>query len=67
LSIPYIAPSLGGTESLVIPYSIVVSPTIQEVETGKFEIEPGLVRLSVGLEDKEDFLEDLTHALKAGK
>lgn len=65
LSIPYIAASLGGTESLVIPYSIVVPPTIQEVETGKFKIEPGLVRLSVGLEDKEDLLEDISQALKA--
>lgn len=36
ISIPYIAPSLGGTESLVIPYSVVVPPTIREVETGKF-------------------------------
>jgi len=65
LSIPYIAPSLGGTESLVIPYSIVVPPTLQEVESGKFRIEPGLVRLSVGLEDKEDLLEDIANALKA--
>ncbi len=65
LFIPYIAPSLGGTESLVIPYSIVVPPTIQEIETGKFKIEPGLVRLSVGLEDKEDLIEDIINALKA--
>lgn len=64
LSLPYIAPSLGGTESLVIPYSVVVPPTAQESETGKFRIEPGLVRFSVGLEDKDDLLEDLAQALK---
>lgn len=65
LSIPYIAASLGGTESLVIPYSIIVPATIEETETGKLKIEPGLVRLSVGLEDKEDLVEDITLALKA--
>ena len=65
LSIPYIAPSLGGAESLVIPYSIVVPPTPQEIESGNFTIEPGLVRLSVGFEDQEDLIEDLAHALKA--
>ncbi len=65
LSIPYIAPSLGGAESLVIPYSVVVPPTAQEIESGNFSIEPGLVRLSVGFEDREDLIEDLAHALKA--
>ncbi len=65
LSIPYIAPSLGGTESLVIPYSVVVPPTALEIESGNFSIEPGLVRLSVGLEDREDLIDDLAHALKA--
>jgi cystathionine gamma-synthase len=65
LSIPYIAPSLGGTESLVIPYSVVVPPAPEEIESGKFSIEPGLVRLSVGLEDQSDLIEDLAQALKA--
>ncbi len=65
LSIPYIAPSLGGAESLVIPYSIVVPPTAQEIESGNFSIEPGLVRLSVGFEDGKDLTEDLAHALQA--
>jgi cystathionine gamma-synthase len=65
LSIPYIAPSLGGAESLVIPYSVVVPPSPQEVESGNFAIEPGLVRLSVGFEDREDLIEDISHALKA--
>ncbi len=65
LTIPYIAPSLGGTESLVIPYSVVVPPTLEESTSGDFHIEPGLVRLSVGLEDKDDLLEDVRHALEA--
>ncbi len=63
LTIPYIAPSLGGAESLVIPYSVVVPPTSEEVASGTYAIEPGLVRLSVGLEDREDLIEDVSHAL----
>ncbi|HTR81955.1 MAG TPA: PLP-dependent aspartate aminotransferase family protein [Bacteroidota bacterium] len=64
LTIPYIAPSLGGTESLVIPYSVVVPPSSDEISSGVPRIEPGLVRLSVGLEAKEDLLEDIAKALK---
>lgn len=63
LTIPYIAPSVGGTESLVIPYSIVVPPSLEETASGGSKIEPGLVRISVGLEDKNDLLEDLRNAL----
>ncbi len=65
LTIPYIAPSLGGTESLVIPYSVVVPPTLEESTSGDFKIEPGLVRLSVGLEDQDDLMEDVARALRA--
>ena len=72
LTIPYIAPSLGGTESLVIPYSIVVPPILHEGMDSGFTdemrtpvIEPGLVRLSVGLEDREDLLDDISHALQS--
>ena len=65
LTIPYIAPSLGGAESLVIPYAVVVPRSLQEIESGNLSIEPGLVRLSVGFEDREDLTEDLAHALKA--
>jgi Cystathionine beta-lyases/cystathionine gamma-synthases len=36
-----------------------------EIESGNFTIEPGLLRLSVGLEDKEDLTEDLARVLNA--
>jgi cystathionine gamma-synthase len=65
LTIPYIAPSLGGTESLVIPYSVVVTPTFQDEQREGLKIEPGLVRLSVGLEDKDDLIDDIAQALHA--
>ena len=53
--------AFGGPERLVIPYSVVVPPTPQDMESG---IEPGLVRLSVGLEDQDDLTEDLSRASK---
>jgi cystathionine beta-lyase/cystathionine gamma-synthase len=43
----------------------VVPPTHEEIESGNFSIEPGLVRLSVGFEDVKDLTEDLAHTLQA--
>lgn len=57
------APSLGGAESLVtIPVaagSMFVDPEYRE----KLGITKNLVRLSVGLEDPDDIIEDLSNAL----
>ena len=59
------APSLGGVES-TIAYPVVSShSTISEEERRRLGITPDLVRLSVGLEDPEDLLEDLDRALTA--
>lgn len=60
------AESLGGTESLVtVPYVQTHHdmPVGDRLELG---ITPQLIRLSVGLEDKEDLLADLTQAIAAG-
>jgi cystathionine beta-lyase/cystathionine gamma-synthase len=60
-----LAESLGGVESLIgHPVTMThasVPPTLRE-STG---LTPGLVRLSVGLEDPEDLLADLDQALAA--
>lgn len=57
------APSLGGTESLiVIPTkagSMFVDPEFRE----KLGITDTLIRLSVGLEDVNDLIEDISRAL----
>ncbi len=59
------AESLGGTESLVtVPYVQTHHdmPVGDRLELG---ITPQLIRLSVGLEDKDDLLADLTQAIAA--
>ena len=58
------APSLGGVES-TITYPLASShSTIGEEDRRRLGITPDLVRLSVGLEDVEDIIEDLDQALK---
>jgi cystathionine beta-lyase/cystathionine gamma-synthase len=60
-----VATSLGGVESLAsLPYntSHIALSTAQRASVG---IAPGLVRLSVGLEDPEDLIRDLDQALGA--
>jgi methionine-gamma-lyase len=58
-----LAASLGGVESLVILpiYSSHYNMTIEEL--GRAGVSPGTVRVSIGLEDKEDLIEDLKQAL----
>jgi methionine-gamma-lyase len=58
-----LAASLGGVESLVILpiYSSHYNMTNEELR--RAGVSPGTVRVSMGLEDKEDLIEDLKQAL----
>ena len=56
-----LAESLGGVESLI---EVPAAMTHLSVAGSPLEVDAGLVRLSVGLEHKEDLLEDLQQALK---
>ncbi|GAB5490162.1 MAG: PLP-dependent aspartate aminotransferase family protein [Phototrophicaceae bacterium] len=63
LQIPYIAPSLGGVESLVEQPALMSyydKTTEERLEVG---IRDNLVRYAVGIEDAGDILEDLEQAL----
>jgi cystathionine gamma-lyase len=60
-----LAESLGGVESLVDHPAIMTHASIPEKERRKLGITNNLIRLSVGLEDIDDLLHDLTQALKA--
>lgn len=63
LQIPYIAPSLGGVESLVEQPALMSyydKTTEERLEVG---IRDNLVRLAVGIEDVDDIIEDLDQAL----
>ncbi len=56
-----LAESLGGVESLI---EVPAAMTHLSVAGSQLEVDPGLVRLSVGIEHKDDLLEDLKQALE---
>ncbi|MDG1955030.1 MAG: cystathionine gamma-synthase [Polaribacter sp.] len=58
-----LAESLGGVESLVNHPTTMTHATIPEPERLKIGITDSLIRLSVGIEDIDDLLEDLEQAL----
>jgi len=55
-----LAESLGGVESLI---EVPAAMTHLSVAGSQLEVDPALVRLSVGLENKEDLIDDLRQAL----
>ncbi|MEL7612546.1 aminotransferase class I/II-fold pyridoxal phosphate-dependent enzyme [Vreelandella titanicae] len=58
-----IAPSLGGAESLVTQPCTTSHADLSAEERKRRGITDGMLRLSVGLEDVEDLLNDLHHAI----
>jgi len=56
-----LAESLGGVESLI---ELPAAMTHLSVAGSQLEVDAGLVRLSVGIENKEDLIEDLSQALE---
>lgn len=57
------SPSLGATESLLSYPFTSASRAIPDETKRVLGITEGLLRLSIGLEDVEDLIEDLSHAL----
>lgn len=60
-----LAESLGGVESLIETPASMTHASIPAEQRRKAGLADGLVRLSVGVEDREDLLEDLEHAFTA--
>jgi cystathionine beta-lyase len=60
-----LAESLGGVESLLGHPASMTHASIPKAEREKSGITDSLLRLSVGIEDAEDLIEDLTNALNA--
>jgi methionine-gamma-lyase len=58
-----LAASLGGVESLVILPIYSSHYNMTDAELRRAEVSPGTVRVSLGLEDSEDLIEDLKQAL----
>jgi cystathionine beta-lyase/cystathionine gamma-synthase len=55
--------SLGGVESLISHPATMTHASVPAESRAKLGITDGLVRISVGIEDIEDILEDLDQAL----
>jgi cystathionine beta-lyase/cystathionine gamma-synthase len=58
-----LAVSLGGVETLIIHPASMIHAHQTDEERAAAGISPGLIRLSVGVEDVEDIVEDLDRAL----
>jgi cystathionine gamma-lyase len=63
LKIFALAESLGGVESLVDHPAIMTHASVPLERRRQLGIDDSLVRLSVGIENKEDLLRDLDNAL----
>jgi cystathionine gamma-lyase len=58
-----LAESLGGVESLIEHPAIMTQASVPPENRAKLGISDALVRLSVGIEDGDDLIADLEHAL----
>jgi len=67
LKIFYLAESLGGFESLIEHPAIMTHASVDPEDRVKLGISDTFIRLSVGLEDAIDLIEDLDNALKAAQ
>ena len=63
LTLPVVAVSLGGAESLIIRPAAAIHGELTPEERARSGISDGLLRFSVGLEDEADLIGDLTRAL----
>ena len=62
-----LAASLGSTESLVLPPQMLRGRDLSEEQQRLSGVGPGTVRLSIGLEDVDDLIEDIGQALAAAQ
>jgi cystathionine gamma-lyase len=59
-----LAESLGGVESLIEHPALMTHASLPAERRAALGISDGLVRLSVGIEDGDDLIEDLENALR---
>jgi len=63
ISIPIIAPSLGGVETLISRPAITSHSRISPADREQLGISDSLIRVSVGLENANDLISDFKQAL----
>ncbi|MCW5632408.1 MAG: cystathionine gamma-synthase family protein [Rubrivivax sp.] len=64
LQVIKLAVSLGGTETLASHPASTTHSAMPPEELKRFSITPALIRISIGVEDPEDLVADLTQALE---
>jgi len=64
VEIPYLAPSLGGCESLIEQPALMSYYDKTPEERAALGIRENLIRMSIGLEDADDLIADLDQALR---
>lgn len=64
-TIPRIAPSLGGVESLIEQPLVMSYYECSPEDRARFGIQDNMIRMAVGIEDTDDLIEDLKQALEA--
>jgi methionine-gamma-lyase len=64
LQVIKLAVSLGGTETLASHPAAMTHSDMKPEDLKRFSIEPGLIRLSVGVENPDDLIADLRQALE---
>jgi O-succinylhomoserine sulfhydrylase len=62
-----LSPNLGDTRSIATHPASTTHSKLSDAERAQIGIFPGSIRISVGLEDIDDILEDLTQALDNSK
>jgi len=65
LQIIKLAVSLGGTETLASHPAAMTHSGMPADELARYSITPGLIRISIGIEDPDDLIADLSQALDA--
>jgi cystathionine beta-lyase/cystathionine gamma-synthase len=62
-TLPIVAPSLGGPETLLTRPALTSHAGMSPAERRRAGINDGLIRMSIGLEATEEIVEDLLQAL----
>ncbi|MGR3758629.1 O-succinylhomoserine sulfhydrylase [Roseobacteraceae bacterium NS-SX3] len=67
MTIPVISNNLGDAKSIATHPATTTHQRLPDAQKAELGITPGLVRFSVGLEDADDLIADLTQALEAAR
>jgi cystathionine beta-lyase/cystathionine gamma-synthase len=64
LRLPYVAPSLGGVETLITRPALTSHAGMKRKEREHIGVTDDLVRVSCGIEDGQDLVDDFDQALR---